>query len=44
MNKIASTIDEHTQQSLSNTAEHSITAQGLTDELYKTFALRGQLY
>ena len=38
--KIASMIDEHTRQSLLNIVERSITAQRLTDELDKTFALR----
>jgi len=37
--KIASMIDEHTRQSLLNIVERSITAQRLTDELDKTFAL-----
>ena len=39
--KIASMIDEHTRQSLLNIVERSITAQRLTDELDKTFALWG---
>ncbi|WP_230591404.1 IS3 family transposase [Rhodococcoides fascians] len=39
--KIASMIDEHTRQSLLNLMERSITAQRLTDELDKTFALWG---
>ncbi|OZE92409.1 hypothetical protein CH298_02395 [Rhodococcoides fascians] len=39
--KIASMIDEHTRQSLLNIVERSITAQRLTDELDKMFALWG---
>ncbi|UZG60503.1 DDE-type integrase/transposase/recombinase (plasmid) [Rhodococcus opacus] len=38
---IASMIDEHTRQSLLNIVERSITAQRLTDELDKAFALWG---
>jgi transposase InsO family protein len=38
---IASMIDEHTRQSLLNIVERSITAQRLTDELDKAFALGG---
>ncbi|MDV7243636.1 MULTISPECIES: transposase [Rhodococcus] len=37
--KIASRIDEHTRQSLLNIVERSITAQRLTDELDKAFAM-----
>ena len=37
--KIASMIDEHTGQSLLNIVERSITAQRLTDELDKAFAV-----
>ncbi|WP_377454553.1 IS3 family transposase [Rhodococcoides fascians] len=39
--KIASLIDEHTRESLLNIVERSITAQRLTDELDKVFALWG---
>lgn len=39
--KIASMIDEHTRLSLMNIVERSITAQRLTEELDKTFALLG---
>ena len=39
--KIASMIDEHTRESLLNIVERSITAQRLTDELEKVFALWG---
>jgi putative transposase len=39
--KIASMIDEHTRLSLMNIVERSITAQRLTEELDKAFALWG---
>ena len=39
--KIASMIDEHARQSLLNIVERSITAQRLTDELDKAFAMWG---
>ncbi|AWK76684.1 IS3 family transposase (plasmid) [Rhodococcus oxybenzonivorans] len=41
--RIASMIDEHTRQSLLKIVERSITAQRLTDEHGKAFALWGGL-